>query len=115
LSTPLQDGHSEDPQSASCRQAQRVQSKWQWRWVLHAQVFAQPIFETVEQWIATGKHRLADRPVLMRALVRCAYVAFTCFMAILIPFFGDLMGCARTPAHCATEAVPPGADNYHDR
>lgn len=81
--------------------------------MLHAQVFAQPIFETVERWMATGKHRLADRPVLMRAVVRCAYVACTCFMAILIPFFGDLMGCAPTPSHRANEAVTRCADAHH--
>ena len=34
----------------------------------------------------------------MRAIVRCAYVALTCFVAILIPFFGDLMGCAASLA-----------------
>ena len=59
------------------------------------QVFAQPIFETVEAWILAGKYRLAtERPILARAVVRCSYVALTCFLAILIPFFGDLMGCA---------------------
>ncbi|CAK0780427.1 hypothetical protein CVIRNUC_005050 [Coccomyxa viridis] len=56
------------------------------------QVFAQPIFETAEGWIRSGKYRLANRPTLMRVLVRCSYVALTCFAAILIPFFGDLMG-----------------------
>lgn len=59
------------------------------------QVFAQPIFETVEGWISAGKYRLAaERPILTRAVVRGSYVALTCFLAILIPFFGDLMGCA---------------------
>ncbi|BDA43177.1 Lysine histidine transporter-like 1 [Coccomyxa sp. Obi] len=57
------------------------------------QVFAQPIFETVEAWILAGKYRLAtERPIVTRAVVRCSYVALTCFLAILIPFFGDLMG-----------------------
>ena len=59
-----------------------------------AQVFAQPIFETAEGWIRSGKYSLADRPALMRIVVRCSYVALTCFAAILIPFFGDLMGCS---------------------
>ena len=63
-----------------------------------AQVFAQPIFETAEGWIRSGKYSLADRPTLMRALVRCSYVALTCFAAILIPFFGDLMGCSPSAA-----------------
>lgn len=58
------------------------------------QVFAQPIFETLEGWVASGKHRLTDRPAVTRVIVRCSYVALTCFLAILIPFFGDLMGCA---------------------
>ena len=65
-----------------------------------AQVFAQPIFETAEKWITEGKYRIAQRPALMRAVVRCSYVSITCLVAILIPFFGDLMGCAwqmRTP------------------
>ncbi len=30
--------------------------------------------------------------MLMRVVVRCTYVAMTCVVAILIPFFGDLMG-----------------------
>lgn len=70
-----------------------------------AQVFAQPIFETVEGWIAARKHRLTDRPALTRAIVRCSYVALTCFLAILIPFFGDLMGCAALRCH-AMHALP---------
>ena len=57
------------------------------------QVFAQPIFETAEKWIAEDKYALAQRrPALVRAVVRCAYVALTCLVAILVPFFGDLMG-----------------------
>ena len=56
------------------------------------QVFAQPIFETAERWLQNGMYSLANRPVLMRVVVRCTYVALTCFVAILIPFFGDLMG-----------------------
>ncbi len=59
---------------------------------LCTQVFAQPIFETAEQWIQNRRYSLAERPVLMRIVVRCGYVALTCFVAILIPFFGDLMG-----------------------
>lgn len=77
------------------------------------QVFAQPIFETAEGWIRNGKCSLAERPVLMRILVRCTYVALTCFVAILIPFFGDLMGCGAAinlAAHLSSEfgahAVP---------
>ena len=62
------------------------------RCVPFEQVFAQPVFETAEKWIQDGKYALADRPVLMRVVVRCTYVALTCFVAILIPFFGDLMG-----------------------
>lgn len=62
------------------------------RCVLFEQVFAQPVFETAEKWIQDGKYALAGRPVLMRVIVRCTYVALTCFVAILIPFFGDLMG-----------------------
>ena len=59
---------------------------------LHAQVFAQPIFETAEKWIGEAKLGIAQRPALMRALVRCTYVAATCVVAILVPFMGDLMG-----------------------
>ena len=64
--------------------------------IMVMQVFAQPIFETVERWIRDGKYSIADRPILMRAIVRCSYVAFTCIMSILIPFFGDLMGCVAS-------------------
>jgi hypothetical protein len=70
-----------------------------------AQVFSQPIFETVERWIEMGKYSLADRPILMRAIVRCSYVAFTCFMSILIPFFGDLMGCASSCSSCPGQSL----------
>ena len=42
----------------------------------------------------------------MRAVVRCAYVALTCFVAILIPFFGDLMGCAASLAFAELTARP---------
>ena len=62
--------------------------------VLHpcGQVFAQPIFETAEKWVTDANLSLAKRPALMRALVRCSYVTATCIIAILVPFFGDMMG-----------------------
>ena len=59
-------------------------------------MFAQPIFETAEKWVVEAKLGIAQHPALMRALVRCSYVAATCAVAILVPFFNDINGCATS-------------------
>jgi hypothetical protein len=70
--------------------------------LLPPQVFAQPIFETAEKWVVEAKLGIAQHPALMRALVRCSYVAATCAVAILVPFFNDINGHAHhPPAPCA--------------
>ncbi|KAK9815636.1 hypothetical protein WJX72_007252 [[Myrmecia] bisecta] len=56
------------------------------------QVFSQPVFEVIESSIADGGWRLADRPHLMRGIVRSLYVLGTTIVALLLPFFADLMG-----------------------
>ncbi|PWZ37031.1 Lysine histidine transporter-like 6 [Zea mays] len=54
------------------------------------QVYAMPIFESIETIMAT-RFRL-PRGLLLRLVARSAYVAFTLFVAVTFPFFGDLLG-----------------------
>ena len=56
------------------------------------QVFAQPVFENIESFMTENQVWPSKQPWLMRAIVRSLYVAFTTFVACLIPFFADLMG-----------------------
>uniref|UniRef100_A0A0D3FWQ1 Amino acid transporter transmembrane domain-containing protein n=1 Tax=Oryza barthii TaxID=65489 RepID=A0A0D3FWQ1_9ORYZ len=54
------------------------------------QVYAMPIFETLETILIT---RIRLPPgALLRLVARSAYVAFTLFVAVTFPFFGDLLG-----------------------
>ncbi|KAL3830979.1 hypothetical protein ACJIZ3_019781 [Penstemon smallii] len=54
------------------------------------QVYAMPVFDMIE---STMVHKLNVPPRLMlRLIVRSAYVAFTLFIAVTFPFFGDLLG-----------------------
>ncbi|XP_062185174.1 lysine histidine transporter-like 6 [Phragmites australis] len=54
------------------------------------QVYAMPIFESIETVLIT---RFRVPPgVLLRLVARSAYVAFTLFIAVTFPFFGDLLG-----------------------
>ncbi|KAF0890419.1 hypothetical protein E2562_002801 [Oryza meyeriana var. granulata] len=54
------------------------------------QVYAMPIFENLETILIT---RLRVPPgALLRLVARSAYVAFTLFVAVTFPFFGDLLG-----------------------
>ena len=62
--------------------------------VLHVaaayQVFTQPVFENMESYLAV---KLGKRPnILCRVSVRTLYVAVLTFVAIVVPFFGSLMG-----------------------
>ncbi|KAK3144563.1 hypothetical protein QOZ80_4AG0314750 [Eleusine coracana subsp. coracana] len=54
------------------------------------QVYAMPIFESMETILVT-KFRV-PRGALLRLVARSAYVAFTLFVAVTFPFFGDLLG-----------------------
>ncbi|XP_019164951.1 PREDICTED: lysine histidine transporter-like 6 [Ipomoea nil] len=54
------------------------------------QVYAMPVFDMLER---TMVKRLNIPPgLVMRLVVRSAYVAFTLFVGVTFPFFGDLLG-----------------------
>ncbi|KAI3427219.1 hypothetical protein D9Q98_007154 [Chlorella vulgaris] len=63
--------------------------------VLHVaaawQVFAMPIFDSVETAIRRSM-RSPPRPLVMRLVLRSAYVVLVTLVACLLPFFGELMG-----------------------
>ncbi|KAJ7550221.1 hypothetical protein O6H91_07G088900 [Diphasiastrum complanatum] len=54
------------------------------------QVYAMPVFDMLET-VFVKKMRLSPG-LLLRLIVRSTYVALTCFIAITLPFFGDLLG-----------------------
>ncbi|KAG9457004.1 hypothetical protein H6P81_001512 [Aristolochia fimbriata] len=54
------------------------------------QVFAMPIFDMIESYLV--KTRKFEKGPLLRLIGRTAYVLFTAFIGISIPFFGGLMG-----------------------
>ncbi|KAL7001210.1 hypothetical protein U1Q18_002363 [Sarracenia purpurea var. burkii] len=54
------------------------------------QVYAMPVFDMLEK---TMVKRLNFPPgIALRVIVRSAYVAFTLFIGVTFPFFGDLLG-----------------------
>ncbi|CAH9135849.1 unnamed protein product [Cuscuta epithymum] len=54
------------------------------------QVFAMPLFDTVESWLVRSMH---FKPTwYLRAVSRTTYVALTLFLACTFPFFGGLLG-----------------------
>lgn len=55
------------------------------------QVYTQPVFQLMEQRLSRAMGRPAA-PLLGRALLRVVYVLLITFVAILVPFFGALMG-----------------------
>lgn len=55
------------------------------------QVFAMPLFDVFENYVRSKMSKM-PRPVVLRLLVRTLFVFVTTFIAVLIPFFGDLMG-----------------------
>lgn len=55
------------------------------------QVFAMPLFDVFENY-ARSKMSKMPRPVVLRLVVRSLFVFVTTFIAVLVPFFGDLMG-----------------------
>jgi amino acid permease len=62
--------------------------------VLHVaaayQVFTQPVFDSIESSMAA---KLGKKPnVIYRVAMRTLYVAVLTFVAIVVPFFGSLMG-----------------------
>ncbi|RAL42812.1 hypothetical protein DM860_009319 [Cuscuta australis] len=54
------------------------------------QVFAMPLFDTVEGWLVRSMH--FKPTTLLRFLTRTTYVALTMFVACTFPFFGGLLG-----------------------
>ncbi|EYU29952.1 hypothetical protein ABFS82_05G030500 [Erythranthe guttata] len=54
------------------------------------QVYAMPVFELIERSVV--KRLSISRGVVLRLIVRSAYVAFTLFVGVTFPFFGDLLG-----------------------
>jgi hypothetical protein len=62
--------------------------------VLHVaaawQVFAMPIFDSIETALRRAM-RSPPRPLVLRLLVRSAYVAAVTLVACMLPFFGELM------------------------
>ncbi|XP_073146821.1 lysine histidine transporter-like 6 [Henckelia pumila] len=55
------------------------------------QVYAMPVFDLVERTISKRFSTIPSGFVL-RLIVRSAYVAFTLFIGVTFPFFGDLLG-----------------------
>eukprot|EP01018_Ginkgo_biloba_P036309 Gb_14022 [translate_table: standard] len=54
------------------------------------QVYAMPIFDMIETVLVKKLH--LPPGFWLRLIARSTYVAFTCFIAITFPFFGDLLG-----------------------
>ena len=54
------------------------------------QVFAMPIFDAAETAVRRGM-RSPPRPLVLRLLLRSAYVAVVTLVACALPFFGELM------------------------
>ncbi|KAI3796193.1 hypothetical protein L1987_38858 [Smallanthus sonchifolius] len=54
------------------------------------QVFAMPLFDLMEKGLTKKYNVPSGLP--LRLVVRSTYVAFTLFMAVTFPFFGDLLG-----------------------
>ncbi|KAL7110530.1 hypothetical protein ACP275_05G031800 [Erythranthe tilingii] len=54
------------------------------------QVYAMPVFEVLERTMIT-KFKVPPG-LLLRIIVRSAYVALTLFLGVTFPFFGDLLG-----------------------
>ena len=55
------------------------------------QVFAMPLFDVIEGAVRSRMSK-RPRPVVLRLVVRTLFVAVVTFIAILVPFFDDLMG-----------------------
>lgn len=65
--------------------------------VLHVaagyQVFAMPLFDVFEKMILRRVAR-PPRPIVLRLVVRSTFVLVTTLVAVMLPFFGDLMVCS---------------------
>jgi len=54
------------------------------------QIYAMPVFDMIETILVKRMHLPPGLP--LRIVARSTYVAFTCFIGITFPFFGDLLG-----------------------
>uniref|UniRef100_A0A0C9RIM6 TSA: Wollemia nobilis Ref_Wollemi_Transcript_15812_1666 transcribed RNA sequence n=1 Tax=Wollemia nobilis TaxID=56998 RepID=A0A0C9RIM6_9CONI len=54
------------------------------------QIYAMPVFDMMETVLVKKMHFPPGLP--LRLVARTLYVAFTCFVGITLPFFGDLLG-----------------------
>lgn len=73
------------------------------------QVFAQPVFETIENGIAKRRPAWAGHIPRLRFLWRGAYVVLTATLAIVIPFFQALMGLVGKLLHRHSSSLPLSA------
>ncbi|XP_042024790.1 lysine histidine transporter-like 5 isoform X1 [Salvia splendens] len=71
------------------------------------QVFGMPIFDKIESALVTKWHFNPGRP--LRLVARSAYVVFTAFMALILPFFGGLLGFFGGLAFSSTSYIIPCA------
>lgn len=69
------------------------------------QVYAMPVFDVLER---TAIKRFSVAPGLtLRFIVRSVYVAFTLFIAVTFPFFGDLLGLFGGFGFASTSYILP--------
>ncbi|MCO5563490.1 hypothetical protein L7F22_017133 [Adiantum nelumboides] len=54
------------------------------------QIYAMPVFDMLESVLV--KKLYLPPGIILRLVARSLYVAFTCFVGVTIPFFGDLLG-----------------------
>lgn len=62
------------------------------RTCVFCKVFAQPVFKILEDWIKQKFGRAADKLIAVRLIIRSSSVIITAGVAMLLPFFSDLMG-----------------------
>ena len=55
-------------------------------------MFAQPVFKILEDWVKQKFGRAADKLIAVRLIIRSSGVLITAGVAMLLPFFSDLMG-----------------------
>ncbi|KAH6558999.1 hypothetical protein KP509_1Z032700 [Ceratopteris richardii] len=54
------------------------------------QIYAMPVFDMLESFLVKKVH--LPPGIILRLVTRSLYVAFTCFVGVTLPFFGDLLG-----------------------
>lgn len=54
------------------------------------QMYSMPVFDMIEA--SFRNWGLTRNKIITRLFMRSVYVVFTCFCAVSLPFFGDLMG-----------------------